>query len=78
MEETEKSLFFRLAILLMKKILEHSDIPATTHLGLPNICINSSEISANRYEIDKLDVKPAEAHVICTHPIYSPQTLVIQ
>ena len=36
-----------------KKISEHTDIPATTHLGLPNICINSSKSLANIYEIDK-------------------------
>ena len=62
----------------MKIILEHTDIPATTHLGLPNLCINSSGSSANRYEIDKGDVKPDEAHVICTSPSHCPQTLVIQ
>ena len=78
MDEKEKSLFFRLAILLMKKIFEHSDIPAATHLRLPNLCIDSSGNSANRYEIDKRDVKPAEGHVICTRPSYSPRTLVIQ
>ena len=36
-----------------KKISERTDITATTHLGLPNLCINSSESLANRYEIDK-------------------------
>ena len=36
-------LIFRLEILLMKRILEHTYIPVTTHLGLPNLCINSSE-----------------------------------
>ena len=61
-----------------KNILEQTDIPAITHLGLPSLCINSSENSDNRYEIDKLDVKPAEAHVVCTRPNYSPRTLVIQ
>ena len=77
MDETEKSLFFRLAILLMKKILEHSDIPAATHL-VPNLCIDSSGNSANRYDIDKRDVKLAEGHVICTRPSYFPRILVIQ
>ena len=51
--ENREILIFHLAIILMKKILEHTDNPATTHLGLPNLCINSSESSANRYEIDK-------------------------
>ena len=46
-------LFLRLAIFLMKLILEHTDIPATTHLGLPNLCTKSSKRSVNRYEIDK-------------------------
>ena len=37
-----------------------------------------SKSSANRYDIDKWDVKPAEAHVICSRPSYFPRTLVIQ
>ena len=36
-----------------KYISEHTDIPATTDLGLPNLCMNSSESLANRYEIEK-------------------------
>ena len=48
-----ETFFFRLAILFMKIILEHTDIPATTHLGLPNLYTKSSKSSANRYEIDK-------------------------
>ena len=59
-------------------ILEHTDIPATTHLGLPNLCAKSSKSSTNRYDIDKWDVKPAEAHVICSRPSYSSRSLVIQ
>ena len=35
--------------LLMAKISENPDIPVTTHLRLPNLCINNS----NRYDIDK-------------------------
>ena len=37
---------------LMAKISEHPDIPATTHLGLYNICINNSRGLPNRYAID--------------------------
>ena len=44
---------------LMAKISEHPDNPATTHLGHPNICINNSRGLANRYAIDKRDIKPA-------------------
>ena len=40
--------------------------------------LKSSKGSANRYEIDKRDVKLAEAHVICSRPSYPPRTLVIQ
>ena len=72
------TLIFRLAFISMTKISEHPDIPATTHLGLPNLCIDSSESLANIYEIDKSDIKPAVAYVIRTCPSYSPQTLVIQ
>ena len=36
-------LIFRLAILLMNKVLGHTDIPMTTHLGLPNLCTKSSK-----------------------------------
>ena len=34
-------------------ILEDTDIPATTLVRLLNLCVNSSESLANRYEIDK-------------------------
>ena len=45
------TLIFRLAILLMEKLLsEHTDISVTTHLGLQDLC---SESLANRYEINK-------------------------
>ena len=30
-----------------------TDIPGTTHLGLPYLCTKKSKSSANRYEIDK-------------------------
>ena len=72
------TLILCLAILLRKKISEHPDIPATTHLGPSNLCINSSESLTNRYEIDKEDTKPTVAYVICTRPSYSPRTLVTQ
>ena len=42
-----------------KKISKHPEIPATTHLGLPNLCINNSRSLANIYTIDRYDIKPA-------------------
>ena len=41
-------------------------------LGLPNLCINSSESLANRYAIVNYDIKSAVAYVICTRRSYSP------
>ena len=40
-----------------KKISEHPDIYATTHLGPPNLYINNSRSLANRYGIDKEDTE---------------------
>ena len=47
------TLIFRLAIILMKKMSEHTNIPASTQLGLPSLRINSSESLDNWYKIDK-------------------------
>ena len=40
---------------------EHPDIPATTHVGLTKLGIDSTEYLGNRYTIDKYkyDIKPA-------------------
>ena len=46
-------LIYRLGNYFNEKISEYTDISATSHLGLPNLCTKCSECSANRYEIDK-------------------------
>ena len=38
--------------LLKAKISDHPGIPATAHLGLPNLCIDNSRGMANRYAIN--------------------------
>ena len=42
--------------LLMANISEHPNIPATTHLGVPNLCINNSRGLENRYTICEKDI----------------------